>query len=454
MKDRNLPAPAPLDRPPLVKLHATLLIALGAAALALPYVVLMWGERPASIGFAWDFSVGLGFGAMALVVVQFALTGRLRWLTHPFGADIVYLFHRYLSWVALILMLAHFAIFYIWHQPALGVLNPLEADWELTAGRVALGSFAALVLTSQFRKPLRLPYEYWRALHLALAIIGLVAAIAHILGVGRFTDDPAKRALWLGVTVGWVLLLVWTRLCVPWWQSRNPWRVVANRDEGGGVHTLELAPEGRPLKHWKPGQFAWLAIGRSPFSLKEHPFTISTAPDKGPTLAFSIKPMGDDTERLVQTHPGARAYVHGPYGAFSVDRSPQADGFVMIAGGVGITPILSNLHALQARADPRPVVVFFANKSEDDIAFRDELEGMRDTLNLTLVHVVEDPPDGWQAESGFIDRALLERHLPQDSRDWPHMLCGPPPMVEAASGALQALGVPARHIDSEIFDLV
>lgn len=454
MKETRRFGPAPLDRPPMVRLHAALLIALGAGVLALPFIVLMAGKRPPSISFAWGFSVGLGFGAMALAVMQFALTGRLRWLTHPFGADIVYLFHRYLSWAALMLMLAHFAIFYIWHQPALGVLNPLQADWELTAGRLALGSFLALVLTSQFRKALRIPYEYWRALHLALAIIGLTAAIAHILGVGRLTADPTKRALWLGVTAGWLLLLVWTRLGVPWWQLRNPWRVVANRDEGGGVHTLELAPEGRPLSHWKPGQFAWLAIDRSPFSLKEHPFTISTAPDKGPNLAFSIKPMGDDTARLVQTRPGARAYIHGPFGAFSVDRTPQAGGFVMIAGGVGITPILSNLHALQARADKRPVIVIYANMGESDIACRDELEKIRDMLNLTLVHVLEEPPASWQGESGRVDRALLERHLPPNSRAWPHMLCGPPPMVDAAAGVLRDLGVNARHIDSEVFDLV
>ncbi len=453
MTDRHTPKPAPLDRPPLVWLHALGLIALGAAALALPFAVLMRGERPPSIDFAWDFSVGLGFGAMALAGMQFALTGRLRWLTHPFGADIVYLFHRYLSWAALGLMLAHFGIFYIWHQPALGVLNPFEARWELTAGRVALGAFGLLVLTSQFRKPLRLPYEYWRALHLALAIVGTVAAVAHILGVGRFTAEPEKRALWLGGTAGWMLLLAWTRAAMPFWQARNPWRVVANRDEGGGVHTLELAPEGQALKRWKPGQFAWLAVDRAPWSIREHPFTISTAPDKGPNLSFSIKPLGDDTARLVQTRRGTRAYVHGPYGAFSVDRAPGAGGFVMIAGGVGITPILSNLHALQARDDPRPVALIYGNARESDIAFREELEAMRDDLHLTLVHVLEDPPEGWTGATGRIDRALLERTLPPESRHWPHMLCGPAPMTAAVTEALRDLGVPARHIDSEIFEL-
>ena len=445
--------PAPLDRPPVVRLHALALLSLGAGLLALPFAVLMSGARPPSQGFAWDFSVGLGFGALALAALQFALTGRLRWLTHPFGADIVYLAHRYLSWAALALMLAHFGIFYIWHQQALGVLNPLQADWELTAGRLSLACFGLLVVTSQFRKPLRLRYEHWRLLHIALAIIAIAAAVAHVLGVGRFTAEPGKRALWLGVTLGWVLVLAWTRLAVPWWQARNPWRVVANRDEGGGVHTLELAPEGQGLTRWKPGQFAWLAIDRSPFSLKEHPFTISTAPERGPNLAFSIKALGDDTDRLIRVQPGARAYVDGPYGAFSVDREAEAAGLVMIAGGVGITPILSNLHALQSRGDRRRVVLIHANGSEEDIAFRAELEAMRDHLDLELVLVLEDPPEGWDGATGRIDGALLARHLPPESRDWPHMLCGPAPMTAAAGRALRKLGVPAHRIDSEIFEL-
>ena len=446
--------PAPADRPPVVLASALGLIALGALALAAPFVVLMTGARPPALGFTWELSAGLGFGALALIVLQFALTGRLRWLTHPFGADIVYLFHRYLSWVAVVLMLGHFAILYIWHQPALGVLNPLEADWELTAGRLAMGCFLALVISSQFRKQLRLEYDWWRRLHLALAIIGLAAAMAHVLGVGRFTADPGKRALWLGVTLGWVLLLVWTRLGVPWLQASNPWRVVANRTERGGVHTLELAPEGQPLKHWKPGQFAWLSIGRSPFALKEHPFTISTAPDRGPNLAFSIKALGDDTERMIQTPVGARAHVDGPYGAFSVDRTPDAPGFVMIAGGVGITPILSNLHALQDRHDPRPVILIYANSAWEDVAFRDELAAMQKDLDLTVVHVLEDPPDDWQGESGYIDGELLKRHLPPESRDWPHMICGPGPMTAAVTAGLHDLGVAERHIDNEVFDLV
>jgi predicted ferric reductase len=446
--------PRPGDRPLAVWVWALVLIGLGALAMTLPYLVLMSGPRPASGGVSWDFSVGLGFGALGLAVLQFALTGRLRWLTHPFGADIVYLFHRYLSWAAVALMVAHFAIFYVWHQTALGELNPLTARWELTAGRLALLCFVLLVVTSQFRTRLWLSYEVWRYLHIALAVVAVLAAVAHVLGVGRFTADPGQRALWLGATLGWLLLLVWTRGLRPWVQSRNPWRVVGRQDAGGGVTTLELEPQGRALSNWKPGQFAWLSVGRSPFALKEHPFTISTAPERGPNLSFSIKALGDDTAELVKTPVGTQVHVDGPYGAFSIDRAADAPGFVMIAGGVGITPILSNLHALQSRRDQRPVILIYANSDWEGAAFRDELAAMHHELNLTLIHVLDDPPEGWTGESGRVDADLLARHLPPETRHWPHMLCGPGPMLDAVRAALRDMGVPARHIDFEIFELV
>ena len=442
-------APSPL----LFRFRAVLLLALGMGFIGLPFAILFHGGRPLPTGFTWDFAMALGFAALALAALQFALTGRLKWLTRPFGADIAYLFHRYLSWGTVAIMLAHFGILYLWHQPALGVLNPLEARWELTSGRLALVCFVALILSSQFRKRLGLRYEWWRGLHLALAVTGFVAAAAHVVGVGNYTANPDKGWLWAGVSLAWLGLVAWVRLVRPWHRARNPWRVVANTSHRGGVHALELAPEGKGLRGWQPGQFAWLKVGGSPFSLREHPFTIFTAPEQGPNLVFSIKPLGDDTAELVKTEPGTRAYVDGPYGAFSVDRTPGAGGFVMIAGGVGITPILANLHALEARADSRPLIVLYANPDWHSVSFRDELDRMRHTLDLTLVHVLDDPPEGWRGESGRIDRAMLERHLPVESRDWPHMLCGPAPMTAAVRKALGELGVPAQRIDYEIFEL-
>jgi predicted ferric reductase len=452
----------PEDRGPSVWFRAGAWLTLAAFLLALPFIVILAGDPPNARGFRRDFAMGVGFAALSLAGMQFALTGRLKPLLHPFGADIVVVFHRFLSWGVVALMLMHFGILYIWHQATLGVLNPLQAPPYMTAGRVALGCFVLLVVSSEWRKQLGLDYLWWRRSHVALALVGFGAAIWHVLGAGHFTGDDATRILWLVVTLSWLGLILWTRVLRPWDQWRNPWRVTANRDEGDGVRTLVLAPEGRPLRGWRPGQFAWLAVGTSPFALREHPFTISTAPEKGQDLSFSIKPLGDDSKRLSETPPGTIAYVDGPYGVFSVDREAEANGFVMIAGGVGVTPIIANLRALEERRDPRPVILIYANDGWDDIPFRDELVRIGRTIDLRVVHVInkppEDPgrwpPEGFETREGMVDEALLSELLPPESRDWPHMMCGPGPMLTAVRKALLKMGVRRTRIDSEIFEMV
>ena len=429
-------------------------IAAAFVAVALPFVVLLSGERVEGHEFLFDFSMGLGFGALALAGLQFALTARFRRMTHPFGVDIIYLFHRYLAIGAVAVMLAHFGILYIWYEPALGVLNPLEARWELTSGRVALGCFVILVVSSEFRKWLKLEYELWRYLHVALAVIGFAAAVAHVLGVGRFTAAADQRALWLGVTLGWLLLLFWVRLGKPFKQLRNPWKVVDNIERHGDVHSLVFEPQGRALSKWKPGQFVWLTLENSPFGLREHPYTISNAPEQGPNIMLSIKPLGDFSSRAIETGPGATAYIDGPYGVFSIDSHPQATGFAMIAGGVGITPMMSNLHAMAARGDRRPAVLFYANPAWEEAAFRDELEELSSRMDLKVIHILEDPPEKWEGEEGFLTREILERHLPENRDGFRYFLCGPTPMTDAARKHLAALGVPLAHIDNEIFDMV
>lgn len=443
------------DRPVLVALRAGFWLVVGFAVIALPFAVLLTGnEQPAPTHVLWDFAMGCGFAALSVAGIQFALTGRIKLLTNPFGADIVYVFHRFLSWGALALMLVHFGVLYIWYQPALGELNPLTARWELTAGRLALICFGLLIVTSELRKRLRLDYHWWRVMHVLLAVTGFGAAVAHVLGVGNYSGMQDTRALWLGVTVVWVGFVIWSRLLRPMVQLANPWRVIGNDAERGGVHTLTLRPEGRGLRAWRPGQFAWLSVGQSPWSMKEHPFTISTAPDRGPDISFSIKPLGDDSARLAKTPPGSVAYVDGPFGTFSVDRDVGADGFVMIAGGVGITPIIANLHALQSRRDARPVVLVYANKTLEEASFREALDTIARDIDLTVVHVPEEPPPDWTGESGMIDTEILARHLPDNSRDWPHMLCGPGAMINAVTGALRRMGVPPGRISSEVFELV
>jgi predicted ferric reductase len=432
-------------------------IALYLLLVAAPFAALLPGELPPSRGFWFDLSVALGFAGIAMTGIQFALTSRFRRLSAPFGIDVIYLFHRYLAWVALVLVAAHFAILWLFETEALGpTIDPREAPWELTAGRAALLLLALAVVTSQWRKQFRLEYGLWRYTHVALATLGFALAVAHIVGVGNFTAAPGKRALWLSVTLAWVLLVVWVRVVRPWRQRRHPWRVVEVRPERNDTVTLALEPEGHDgLRGFMPGQFAWLTLRASPFGLREHPYTIASAPEALPRVEFGIKALGDFSAEAARIRPGERAWLDAPYGIFSIDRHLKAPGFAGIVGGIGITPLLSTVRSMAARGDRRPVWLFYGNTGWEEVAYREELEALRGRLDLRLVHVLDEPPEGWEGERGHITRDLLERHLPAGLRGRLHyFLCGPTPMTAAADAALRALGVPARQVHTEIFELV
>ncbi len=417
-----------------------------------PLLVLLTGTLPRGGGYWWDFSMMLGYAGLSMMGVQFALTARFRRATAPFGIDLIYYFHRYLAVIGFLLILAHVAIVVLAFPQAGGGLDPRTAPWFMTAGRVAVVLYALVIVTSLWRKPLRIEYDAWRLWHGLLSTVALLLSVAHVVGSAHFLNEPLKRWVWIALALFWILLILYVRLLRPWLSLRTPWRVSEVRKEAGRTWTLAVEPDGHDGMDFHPGQFAWLSLGRSPFALKEHPFSIASAPGSK-RLEFAIKELGDFTSTIGQTPLGQVAYVDGPYGNFSIDRHPSAAGFVFIAGGVGAAPVMSMLRTLAARGDTRRSVFFYGNRVMEIAAFHDELDALAERIDLQVVHVIGEPDAHWQGERGYVDRAVLGRHLPANRAELEYFVCGPTPMIRLAERSLHALGVPLAKVHSEIFDL-
>lgn len=398
--------------------------------------------------------MALGFSGMAIVSVLFLLTARFRRASAPFGIDIIYYFHRYLALVAVALIGLHYLIIRINNVDALGTINPLQAPLYMTAGRIALLLFTLMIITSLWRKPLRIHYDQWRVLHISLAVTAFILALGHINGVGYYINAPAKRWLWTGYTAFWMLLIIYLRLFKPWRIQSKPYRVTEVRQERGNSWTLALEPDGHQGMNFKPGQFAWLTLRDSPWQVREHPFSFSSSASHPDRLEFTVKQLGDFTRSIKQTRIGEIAYLDGPYGVFSIDLYPNATGFVFIAGGVGIAPIISMLRTLADRHEHQPLLLIYGNKCWQNVIFREELDTLQQRLNLRLVHVLQQPPGDWEGESGFITTALLQKVLPHDKQKIEYFLCGPGPMGNAVQQGLRSLQVPQAQIHFELFDMV
>jgi ferredoxin-NADP reductase len=147
--------------------------------------------------------------------------------------------------------------------------------------------------------------------------------------------------------------------------------------------------------------------------------------------------------------------MDGPHGVFTMDLH-QAPGYVFIAGGVGITPLYSMLLTMRAREDVRPVILLYASAGWDEVIFREELDDLAAAMpNLSIVHVLERPHQGWGGEAGRIDAAIIRRHVPERQLGrYEYFACGSPAMLDAMEATLLEIGVPAARLNTERFDFV
>jgi predicted ferric reductase len=435
-------------------LRAALWLSVYVGLVLAPLVLLLVVPTPSGGGFWWDLAMGLGFAGLVMLGVQFLLTARFKHATAPFGIDVIYYFHRYLAYVAVVALAAHPVIIILANPALLGYLNPLAAPWEITAGPASLALLLFLVGTSAWRKGLRIPYDGWRVIHLVLGIGAVGLGFAHMGAIGFYSSFTPVRVLWFVIGLSLLVVVLRVRLLRPWWLRAHPFSVVSVKRDLGDTWVLAVEPRGHEGFRFEPGQFAWVTLRHSPFAMKEHPFSIASAPTDRGSLEFAIKELGDFTRTVGEIESGETAYVDGPYGAFSIDRVPDALGYVFVAGGIGVAPVASMLRALAERGDRRRHVLFTAHGRWDRIPLREALRALEEKLDLRVVRVLESPPGEWAGEVGWITREMLERNLPEGRNEMEYFVCGPVPMIDAVASLLHGIGVPDVRVHSEIFDLV
>lgn len=420
---------------------------------ALPICLLLFPPSLQHGGFWWDLAMAVGFSGLAIMALQSVITARFRRLAAPFGIDIIYYFHRWIAVGGLALILFHYIILRIQFPESLGAANPFMAPLHMTAGRIALLVFVMLVASSAFRKQLRIEYDLWRISHSISAGIGYALAIWHILGVNNITREPLRRSLWLCYSLAWLFAIAHIRVIKPLLLRRKPFRLLSIKPERANSWVLEFEPA-QPFEFkFAAGQFAWLSMGSSPFAGKEHPFSFSGSAVRSPRLEFTIKELGDFTRTIKDFAPGTIAYVDGPHGVFTPDLHSKAPGFVLIAGGVGIAPVMSMLRTFADRADRRPLLLIYANRDWDRVIFRDGLADLAASLNLRVIHVLQDPPPAWTGETGLIDLELLKRFIKEPETQHVFFVCGPANMTKSVQRHLRHLGIKLGQIHSEHFEM-
>jgi len=427
-------------------------IALYLAMVLAPLILLLVTPRPPQREFWREVAVALGFVGLSLMGLQLIPTARLGFLSDTFPLDTTYYFHHWISVLATLFIVAH-PLILIANNPYVLILFDLaNAPWRARAGIAAALAVIALTVLAVWRQEFRLTYELWKVLHNLLAIGAIGLALWHIFGVRYYLATPAQRVLWIALPAVWGGLLGYVKLYKPWSMLRRPYRIKEIREERGGCWTLAIEPVGHPGLTFEAGQSAWLTIGKSPFAIREHPFSFSSSAERSGPLEFTIKELGDFTSRVKEFEPGVPVYVDGPYGEFSVDEY-EAPGYVFLAGGIGSAPVMSMLRTLADRGDGRPLYLFYGNLNWEQVTFREEIEALQQRLNLQVIHVLEKPAPDWEGETGYITVDVLDRHLPDDRKALVYFICGPMPMIHPVRKSLRQLEIPRGHIQEERYEM-
>lgn len=171
---------------------------------------------------------------------------------------------------------------------------------------------------------------------------------------------------------------------------------------------------------------------------------ISNNLDKGRMeLLIKCYPDGKLTGQYMENlEKGDEVMFRGPKGAMKYHPG-MCSKIGMIAGGTGITPMYQLIRAIcEHETDTTEVSLIYANRTEDDILLRKELESFarRYPKNLKLWYMLDNPSKDWAYGTGYVTPAVMAERLPAPSADTAVMLCGPPGMVAASKKGLVAAG--------------
>ena len=294
----------------------------------------------------------------------------------------------------------------------------------------------------------RMAHETWFGLHL-YAYLAIALAFAHQLVVGAdFRDDPVAVAFWVSLYACTAALILVFRVGRPVVLAlRHRFEVANVVDEAPGVVSIYVTGRALDRLAVRAGQFFNIRLLTADGWWRAHPFSLSASPN-GRFLRFTVKSLGDWSGGRLQRVPlGTRLLLEGPYGILTGARRTKPR-VLLVAGGVGITPLRALLEALPTR--PGDLTLVYRAASPEDVVFREELDAITRIRGASVHYVI-----GRRGSPGVGDEPLgpaaLLRYAP-DIRDRDVYLCGPVSMMEAASRSLRRLGVPRSQVHLERFN--
>jgi predicted ferric reductase len=415
-----------------------------------------------------ELSSAMAMLAFNIILLEFLTSGKIAWLSKWMGISWVLQIHQLFSRTAILFLLGHPFLYSLPSHPSYAPGPPTDSylgmsGSTLTTGLLGLLTLGTLVGLAITRKNSKTSYESWRASHAIMALITASAGLHHTLYAGRYAQESWVMHYWQSAFSLALMSLIWVYVIQPIIQKSHPYQVASIKQLAYNIWELKI----RGIKHnthlnYQAGQFVWLKL-KNCIPLYENPFSISSAPNSSSSeLTFIIKDLGDFTHRVTELKSGDKVYVSQAYGNFgrslqsNIKSLEQDTPIVLIAGGIGIAPMVSLLKQLTLTHHTinQPIHLIYGNRIENQIIDLSTLIDLHAFKQLTITYVISEPSPNWKGLTGTLDQITLKRVLNKTAgidSNTQYLICGAAEMIDSVEYALSTLSVNANQIDSEKF---
>ncbi len=389
----------------------------------------------------------LGLIAFYLVLWQMLLIGRVSWIEKAWGHDRLSRVHHKMGVVTVVIILFHPILMIVGYSQEAQTTLVGQFIIFLTQYRYVLNAFIAylmflvIVSMSLWLVKKRLRYELWYFIHFTL-YGAILLVFNHQIANGRDFSRDWVIWYWKFLFYGAFALIIYNRFIKPLWNLYYyDFKVEKLETETSNVTSIII--NSKHIERFKAvaGQFIIVRFLVRGFWWEAHPFSLSEMPN-GKRLRITVKAVGDFTTKLPTLPVGTKVFIEGPLGLFTTDRAGNYGKILLIAGGIGITPLKSLFEKFANIGSE--VSLLYSARSENDFALKSELDKLINP-NARVYYFAEN-------KLGRLTPELIKNSVPDINQRFVY-LCGPPPMMKAVRRYLLDLGLSKKNIIYEKFKL-